>query len=399
MNNNQKVILAFSGGLDTSYCAVWLKKQGYRVITVHVATDDLTPAARAAIEKQARQLGAWRHYSVDGREKIYRTIIAYLIKSHGLYQGVYPQLCADRYAIVEECARIAGREKTNLIAHGCTAVGNDQVRFDVSIRALGDYEIIAPIRDLQSRIKNRLRSHEIDYLQQAGFQVPSRLKKYTVNQNLLGVTISGSEIDELKEPAESAYVLTRRTAGNRISYVQLGFNHGLPVTLNRRPRSGPEILKRLNTIIGAYGIGRFMYTGDCIIGIKGRIAFECPGLHALLTAHQALTEAVLSREQNRFLRIVAEQWSQLVFSGLYFDPLGRDLEKLLDHLQRHVTGQVTLKVEPGRLQVVSYYSPFLLRDQHLVYAQQASWSAQEATGFVQLFGLSTILANRRDRQL
>lgn len=395
MNNGKKVVLAFSGGLDTSFCVVRLKEQGFRVITVHVATDDLTRRTREAIARQARQLGAWRHYTVDGREKVYRSIVAYLIKSSGLYQGIYPQLCADRYTIAEVCTRIADREKTNLIAHGCTAMGNDQVRFDVSLRALGNYEIIAPIRELQGQLTKRLRDYEIDYLRQAGFRVPWRQKKYTVNQNLLGVTISGSEIDELQEPDEKAFILTRLKVKNQPRYIRLGFSHGLPVTLNGWSRPGIFILKRLNRLAGAYGIGRFIYTGDCIIGIKGRIAFECPGLHCLLTAHQALSQAVLSKEQNRFLRLLGEQWAQLVFSGLYFDPLRRDLEKCLDHLQYYVTGQVVLKLQTGWLQAVSYSSPYRLRDQNLIYAQQANWSAPEAVGFSRLFGLSTMMANRR----
>lgn len=395
MNNGKKVVLAFSGGLDTSYCVFRLKERGFRVVTVFVDTGGQPAAERAAIERRAREFGAWRHYTVDARDKVYDRIAAYLIKSHGLYQGVYPQLCADRYAIVEECARIARREKTKLIAHGCTAMGNDQVRFDVSIRAQGDFTIIAPIRDLQAEIKTGLRAYEADFLKRAGFQVPPRQKKYTVNQNLLGVTISGSEIDDLKEPAADAYVLTRSRPAEKPRYVEIGFKQGLPVSRDGEKMPGPRVLNTLNKIVGRYGIGRFIYTGDCVIGIKGRIAFECPGLHALLEAHRVLEEAVLSKEQNRFKRTLADQWANLVFSGLYFDPLRTDLEHCLDSLQRFVTGRVILKLQARSLEAVSFSSPYLLRNKKVVYAQQSTWQPVEAGGFIKLYGMSTTLAGSR----
>lgn len=397
MKNGDKVVLAFSGGLDTSFCVVRLKEKGYRVITVFVSTGDLPPPTLAAVGRRARKLGAWRHYTIDARHKIYDRIAAYLIKAHGLYQGVYPQLCADRYAIVEECVRIARREGTKLIAHGCTAMGNDQVRFDVSIRALGDYMIIAPIRELQTEIKSPLRQYEADYLEKAGFRVSARQKKYTVNQNMLGVTISGSEIDELNEPDEKAFVLTNGRPQAKPRSIEIGFEKGLPVSLNGRRQAGGNILKTLNRQVGAYGIGRFIYTGDCVIGIKGRIAFECPGLHALITAHRALEEAVLSREQNRFKRVIGDEWARLVFAGLYHDPLRTDLEKFIDSLQRFVAGKVVLKLEARRLMAVKYSSPYRIRGKGLVYAQRSTWPPCEAEGFVKLYGLATTLSGRREK--
>jgi argininosuccinate synthase len=395
MKNGNKVVLAFSGGLDTSFCVVRLKEKGYRVITVFVSTGDQPTQVLAAVGRQARELGAWRHYTIDARRKVYDRIVTYLIKANGLYQDVYPQLCADRYAIVEECVQIAMREGTKLIAHGCTAMGNDQVRFDVSIRALGDYGIIAPIRELQAEIKTPLRAYEADYLKRAGYQVPPRQKKYTVNQNVLGVTISGSEIDELNEPDEEAFVLTRGSAQSEPRSIEIGFEKGLPVSLNGRRQAGPKILETLNRQVGAYGIGRFIYTGDCVIGIKGRIAFECPGLHALITAHRTLEESVLSREQNRFKRVIGDEWARLVFAGLYHDPLRTDLEKFIDSLQRFVTGKVVLKLEARHLMAVKYSSPYRIRGKGLVYAQQSTWPPSVAEGFVKLYGLSTTLSSRR----
>lgn len=395
MKKNKKVVLAFSGGLDTSFCVAWLKDQGYHVITVFADTGGQSAAEKNRLERKARALGAIRHYAVDCRRPAFEKVAAYIIKAHGLYQDAYPLLCADRYVIVETCIAIARREEALRIAHGCTAMGNDQVRFDVSIRALGDYEIIAPIRDLPTGIKGGLRAFEAEYLKNKGFPVPARQKKYTVNQNLFGVTISGSEIDALNEPDEEAYVLTRGRRPDKPRYIEVGFEKGLPISLNGRRQDGPAILDTLNRLCGAYGIGRFIYTGDCVIGIKGRIAFECPGLYALVIGHRTLSEAVLSKEQNQFQKVVGEKWTRLVYSGLYFDPLRTDLEKFIDSMQRYVTGKVTLKLEARRLMAVKYTSPYRIRGEGLIYAQSATWSPEEAAGFIKLYGLSTTLAGQR----
>ncbi|MBI4232615.1 argininosuccinate synthase [Candidatus Peregrinibacteria bacterium] len=391
---SKKAVLAFSGGLDTSFCVLWLKDKGYEVITVCVDTGGVDKDKVKAISKKALQLGAKKHYTVSAEKDIFENIVAYLVKSGGLYQDIYPQLCADRYVIVEKCVEIALREKTNIIAHGCTAMGNDQVRFDVSIKALGNYEIVAPIREIQNTVKGNIREYEIKYLKTRGFETQQLHRKYSVNQNVLGVTISGSEIDSNNEPAEDVFVLTKsKSSGTK--YIRMGFKGGLPVSLNDKKMSGIDILKMLNKIVGAYGIGRFIYTGDCIIGIKGRIAFECPGLYALAVAHKALEDATLSKEQNQFKRIIGQKWAHLVYSGLYYEPLRKDLEKFIESNQKFVSGSVTLKLRPNSLLPVKYSSHYLIKEKGTVYAQTSTWKPQEAEGFIKLFGLSTILSAKR----
>jgi argininosuccinate synthase len=397
MKNNKKVVLAFSGGLDTSFCAAWLNEQGFEVITVFCDTGGHTESEKKALRRKALALGAARHYAIDCRRSFYDRIGACLVRCHGLYQNEYPLLCSDRYVIVEECCKIAEKEKADRIAHGCTAMGNDQVRFDVSIRTLGGFEIIAPIRDLQQKIQTGLRSFEAEYLKDQGFPVPARQKKYTVNQNLFGVTISGGEIDGLAEPEEDAFVMTRIRGAQRPRYVEIGFDQGRAASLNGKRMAGHMILDRLNRLCGPYGIGRFIYTGDCVIGIKGRIAFECPGLHALIHAHRSLSSAVLSREQNQFQTVAGEKWTGLVYSGLYFDPLREDLEKFILSLNRFVTGKVLLKLETRRLMAVQYSSPYRIRGKGVVYAQSATWSPSEAAGFTKLYGLAANLAGQRKR--
>ncbi|MBI3271151.1 MAG: argininosuccinate synthase [Planctomycetes bacterium] len=394
----RKVVLAYSGGLDTSFCVRRLTEEGYAVVTVFVDTGGMTRARVAEIARKARALGSTKHYSISGQSAIYDQFLAYLIKAGAFYQDSYPLLCSDRYLIVEKCVEVARREGAGIIAHGCTGMGNDQVRFDISVRALGNFELLAPIRDFQAEVKTDLRAKEVAYLEERGFRVPAAHKRYSINQNVCGVTISGSEIDRLLEPADEAFVLTRppdRTPA-RPQRVRLAFEAGLPVALDGRRVAGIELVKRLNETGGRHGIGRWIYTGDCVVGIKGRIAFECPGITLLHAAHRALEEAILSREENQFKSVAAQKWAWLVFSGLYYDPLRRDLEAFLDSTQRHVTGSVTMKLWKGQGLPVEYESPNLLKDPKTVYAQSSSWGPEEAAAFVKLYGLSTVMAGRRE---
>ena len=395
----QKAVLAFSGGLDTSFCVPYLKERGYDVVTVFVNTGGFSDDEARAIGARARKLGALRHYAVDAQEDIYRQIVGPLIRANGMYQDAYPNMCADRYVIVQKCVEVAKREKTNVIAHGCTGMGNDQVRFDVSIRALGDYEIVAPIRDFQKTVPTGLRQKEAAYLTAKGFPIAAAHRIYSINQNVLGVTISGSEIDDRKEPAESAFTLTRapEKAPARPERIRIGFERGLPVSLNGRRSPGIEILRKLNILGGLHSVGRHLYTGDCIVGIKGRIAFECPGLHCLIAAHRALEEMTLSKEQNQFKAVIGKKWAELVYSGLYYDPLLRDLERHLESSQAFVTGEVTLKLHRGTCLPVAADTPYEVRSSGTVYAQASAWTPAEAEAFCKLFGLSTISAARRNR--
>ncbi|KAF0245639.1 MAG: argininosuccinate [Planctomycetota bacterium] len=216
---------------------------------------------------------------------------------------------------------------------------------------------------------------------------------------MFGVTISGSEIDRREEPAEDAWTITAspEKTPSKADRVTIGFEAGLPVTLNGKKLHGIEILRRLNEIAGRHGIGRFIYTGDCVIGIKGRIAFECPGLHTVLVAHRALEEATLSKEQNQFKDGIGKKWTELAYNGLFYDPLARDLEGMLASMQSCVKGTVTVKLHRGTALPVAYESPNELRQKGTVYAQSSTWTPDEAAAFVKLFGLSTVTAARRAR--
>lgn len=388
----KKVILAFSGGLDTTFCTIYLKEKGYEVITATVNTGGFSPEDLKQIEEKSKKLGAAKHYNVDAKERIYEDIIQYLIKLNGLYEEDYPLMCADRYIIAEEILKIAEKENAAAVAHGSTAVGNDQVRFDGSFLAINsDVELITPIKEL-----GITRNEEMAFLAERGIFVDHVYTKYSVNQNIFGITVSGTEVDENKEPDADAYQLTKMAPGAMSEYVALEFSEGVPSGLNGQKLSGIDILMKLNSILGKYGYGSDIYIGDCIIGIKGRIMFEAPGLLALVEAHKKLEQLVLTKKQIAFSRSAGTQWADLVYSGLYYEPLVKDLECLADSVQKRVTGSVTIKAESNRITVVALESPYsLVRKDIAMYAQKAGWSAAEANGFIKLHTMQQQLAGMK----
>ncbi|MBK6695057.1 MAG: argininosuccinate synthase [Myxococcales bacterium] len=392
---NNTVVLAFSGGLDTSFCVPYLKERGHDVVTLYVDTGGAAEAERRAIEARALELGAARHVTVDASADVWRDVVVPLVMGGQLYQDQYPLLVSDRYVIVERALALAKSEKTRLFAHGCTGMGNDQVRFDVSVRSLGDFSILAPIRDIQSEHKS-VRAYERAFLEKRGFSVPEAQRRYTINENLLGVTLSGSEIDEWCAPSLDTYRLSlpRSAWPHAPLRVKVTFEEGVAVALDGERLAGPALLRALHGLLGAYGVGRGIYTGDTTIGLKGRIVFESPGLTGLLVAHRALEEAVMTREQNGFKPLAAKKWVDLVYRGFFFDPLKADLEALLRSSQRFVSGDVVLETEGGVVHAVAVASPHLLRAKDATYAQSADWGAREAEGFVRLLGQSSELYSR-----
>lgn len=385
----KKVILAFSGGLDTTFCTIYLKEKGYEVITATVNTGGFSPEDLKQIEEKSKKLGASKHYTVDAKDRIYEDIIQYLIKLNGLYEEDYPLMCADRYIIAEEILKIAEKENAEAVAHGSTAVGNDQVRFDGSFLSLNSgIELVRPIKEL-----GITRSEEMSFLAERGVFVDHVYTKYSVNQNIFGITVSGTEVDENKEPDEGAYQLTKKDGNAQSEYLTLEFSEGVPSKLNGQKLPGIEILMKLNSMLGKYGYGSDIYIGDCIIGIKGRILFEAPGLLALVEAHRKLEQLVLTKKQIIFSRGAGAQWADLVYSGLYYEPLVKDLESFADSVQKRVTGTVTIKADANRITVVELESPYsLVRKDIAMYAQKACWSAEEANGFIKLHTMQQQLA-------
>lgn len=389
---DKNIVLAFSGGLDTSFCIPWLKERGWAVHTVFADTGGVDAEERAYIEARAAELGAASHVTVEGGPAIWDGFVKPFVMAGEGYQGQYPLLVSDRYLIVEAALKRAAEIGTRAIAHGCTGMGNDQVRFDLAVKAAGDYQIVAPIREIQKE-HTQTRAYEQAYLEERGFEVRAKQKSYTINENLLGLTMSGGEIDRWEAPGEGArgWCAPRAEWPAQPLRVAITFKQGEAVALDGVVMPGAELLAKLNGLFAKYGVGRGLYTGDTTIGLKGRIIFEAPGLAALLTAHRALEEAVLTKHQNRFKPEVARKWVELVYEGFYNDPLKTDLEAFLASSQACVNGEVVLETQGARVDAVAVRSPHLLNAKGATYAQSADWGVAEAEGFIRLYGMSSTL--------
>lgn len=395
----QLAVLAFSGGLDTSYCVLDLKARGYEVITAYVDTGSCSAGEAQEIESKALALGSAKHYHLDAADELWQEFIVPLLQSGALYQNQYPLLCSDRYLIVKRCLELCDELGSNIFVHGCTAMGNDQMRFDQTVRSLGNYEIIAPIRELQS-VGGDIRAYEIEQLQKAGHDVKLEHKKYSINENILGVTWSGSEIDEFKRPqADTWKVCKPRALWPEGEYsITLNIESGKVVGVDGTELKGADILKFLNEKMGAYGVGKYIYTGDVVVGLKGRILFECPGVTTLMVAMQALLDVVMTKWQNQFRHVMAARWAELVYGGFFYEPHKNDIEAYLSHSVKNATGSVTVSTDGGVVTAVEVESDYMLVDEDSQYAQKAAWSPVEADGFIKLQGMSSSLAAKVARR-
>ena len=386
----KKIVLAFSGGLDTSFCVPYLIDQGFEVHTIFVNSGGTPLNEEKKISKRAYELGAKKHINVNIETNLWSQIVKPLIWSGSLYQDKYPALCSDRYLIVSEAIKLCKKLNTKYISHGCTGMGNDQVRFDLSIQAFGNYKKITPIREIQNKVKD-VRGYEQEYLKKKGFKVSSLHSKYSINENLMGATVSGSEIDEWKEPSKESYIQcnTPDKYPSNTKKVEIEFSKGEAKKINGKLIKGPDLLRTLNKIGGKYGIGRELFAGDTIIGIKGRFLFESPGISILQRAHRAIEESIFTDKQNAFKPLVGKRWVELIYGGFYFDPLTKNLENFLEDIQKLVNGKVTVLLSPGKVEAVSVEAKKILVSNDAIYAQSASWGVEESTGFIKLLGKST----------
>ena len=386
----KKIVLAFSGGLDTSFCVPYLIDQGFEVHTIFVNSGGTSASEEKKISKRAYELGAKKHINVSIETSLWKEIIKPLVWSGSLYQDKYPALCSDRYLIVSEAIKLCKKLNTKYISHGCTGMGNDQVRFDLSIQAFGNYKTITPIREIQNKVTD-VRGYEQEYLKNKGFKVSILHTKYSINENLMGATVSGSEIDDWKEPSKESYILcnTPNKYPSKPKKLEIEFSKGEAKKVNGKSMKGPDLLRMLNQIGGKYGIGRELFAGDTIIGIKGRFLFESPGISILQRSHRALEEAIFTDKQNNFKPLIGKRWVELVYGGFYFDPLTKNLENFLEDIQKPVTGKVTVLLTAGKVEAVAVDSKKILVSKDAVYAQSASWGVEESAGFIKLLGKST----------
>ena len=394
---SKPIVLAYSGGLDTSFLVPWVAENtGRPVITVTVDTGGIDAVTARTLAERSKALGAIQHQQVDARADYYEQVLRFLIMGNVKRGQLYP-LCvgAERVMQAQTIARAARHIGTNMIAHGCTAAGNDQVRFEVALRTLApELEILAPVRD-----KAFKRQEELDYLQERHLPVPPFGAAYSINRGLWGVTIGGKEtLTSTGSIPDSAWVLTRDAFTNPREPERhvISFERGRPVALDGRAASPVQIIESLESIAAPFGIGRGIHLGDTIIGTKGRVAFEAPAAETLLTAHRELEKLVLTGRQQRIKELVAQPYGDLVHEGQLLDPVCRDIEALLESSQSRVTGDVHVLFRPGSLFIEGVESPCsLMAASKGVYGEAVGeWSPADARGFSRIASLPGVFARR-----
>jgi argininosuccinate synthase len=389
----EKIVLAYSGGLDTSVMIKWLQeKYGAEVITVTVNVGQ--PEDLTEIEEKANNLGVSKHYSIDAKEEFAADYIFPAIKANALYEGKYPISTAlSRPLIVKKMVEIAESEGATALAHGCTGKGNDQVRFDISIGSLApDLKILVPVREW-----NMTRAEEIEFAKAKAIPVSTAAKKYSIDQSIWGRSIEcGALEDPSQEPPEDAFEWTSppEKAPDTPEYVTLTFEAGVPVALNKEALSPLSLIEALNKTAGMHGVGRIDHIENRLVGIKSREVYECPAATVLLETHKDLEKLILTRHQFLFKQQIDAQWTFLAYSGLWLDPLREDLEAFINKSQENVYGEVRVKLYKGGLQIVGRSSPMSLYDQNLVnYNIKAGFNQSYSKGFIELWGLQTRMHN------
>jgi len=394
---SQPIVLAYSGGLDTSFLVPWLAENYSRpVITVTVDTGGIDAAAAHALGERARALGAIRHLQVDARADYFEQVLRFLVMGNVRRGQLYP-LCvgAERVMQAQTIARVARELGTSSIAHGCTAAGNDQVRFEVALRTLApELEIIAPVRDRAFR-----REEELEFLRSRGLPVPAHGAAYSINRGLWGVTIGGSEtLTSTGSIPETAWVLSRDAFSRPRAPERhvLRFEKGRPAGLDGEALTPVALIEALEALAGPFAIGRGIHLGDTIIGTKGRVAFEAPAAETLLVAHRELEKLVLTPRQARIKESVAGPYGDWVHEGQLLDPVCRDIEALLLSSQERVTGEVHLCFRPGSLFVEGVESPYsLMTASKGVYGEAVGeWSPTDALGFSKIVALTGVFHRR-----
>ena len=391
------IILAFSGGLDTSFCVPWLKDNyGRDIVTACVDTGGIDDDAAKALEERSKALGAIEHVLIDAKQEFFETVIKYLIAGNVLRGNAYP-LCvgAERGLQAEKLAQIATERGATTVAHGCTAAGNDQVRFEVALLTLNPgLEVLAPVRD-----NSWVRDEQLAYLKEHDMPLPAQGSAYSINRGLWGITIGGQETLTSEDTIpESAWVLSANAFAEpkEPSTHTLTFSKGVPSKLDGKALPPVKLIEALEELAGSYGIGRGIHLGDTVLGTKGRVAFEAPAAITLITAHRELEKLVLSQQQMRIKDIVAHIYGDLVHEGKQLDLVCADVEALLASSQRRVTGTVKFTLRPGHLFINGVESDYsLLAATKGVYGEAAGeWTPSDALGYARILSLTGTLQTR-----
>ena len=388
LQNKGKVVLAYSGGLDTSVCIRWLKDQGWDVVALTIDLGEKKDLD--AVQHRALRTGASAAYVVDGKRQFVQNFVWPSLQAGAVYEKEYPLATAiGRPLIAALLVQIARQESAQAIAHGCTGKGNDQVRFDVATAALApDLQVVAPVRDWRMN-----RDDEIEYAKTNGIEVPASVESpYSTDENLWGRSIEAGILeDPWAEPPDDVYEWTRdaRECPDEPGYVEIRCKEGVPVALDGEEVGPVEVVERLNKLGGEHGVGRIDHLENRLIGIKSREIYEAPAAVLLIQAHQALEDITLTKDVARFKDTIGQHWAQMVYDGLWFSQLREALYAFVAHTQHFVNGEVRLKLYKGASQVVGRKSKDqLYRMELATYGRGDQFDQTAAAGFIKLWGMS-----------
>jgi argininosuccinate synthase len=393
------VVLAFSGGLDTSVCVKWLRENyGAEVVTATLdlgQRDDLEE-----IEKRSRQIGAVNHYTIDAKEEFVKDYVFPAVMANAMYQGKYPLSTAlGRPLIARKLVEVAEKESATAVAHGCTGKGNDQVRIDVTVRALNpSLEVIAPVREW-----NMTRDEEIAYAQKHDIPVRPSKSIYSVDQNIWGRSIESGPLEDpdTEPPAEIfEWTTSPEEAPDKASYLEIGFQEGVPIRANGKSMEPLKLITYVNELAGSHGVGRIDHIEDRLVGIKSREVYECPAASVMIEAHRDLEKLILTRHELDFKAQVEREWAWLVYSGLWLEPLRLDLDRFIMATQHRVSGTVRVKLFKGTALVVGRSSDYSIYDLALsTYNRNSTFDQGSAVGFIELWGLQSRVAASLNSQI
>jgi argininosuccinate synthase len=386
---NPKLVLAYSGGLDTSVAIKWLQERGYDVIACCL---DLGEGKDLDfVKEKALKVGAIKSYVIDVKEEFANEYALIALQAHALYEGKYPLVSAlSRPLIAKKLVEIAELEGAVAVAHGCTGKGNDQVRFEVSIKALNpNLDVIAPVREWSWS-----REEEIEYAKKHGIPIPVDLDSpFSIDQNLWGRSNEcGILEDPWAAPPEEAYELTAalENTPDVPEIIEIGFEQGVPTTLNGQSYSLAQLILKLNALAGKHGVGRIDHVENRLVGIKSREVYECPGAMTLIKAHKELEDLTLVKEVAHFKPIIEQKLAEVIYNGLWFSPIKDALVAFLKETQKNVTGVVRVKLFKGHAIIEGRKSEFSLYDEKLAtYTAEDQFDHQAAVGFISLYGLPT----------
>ncbi len=391
-----KAVLAFSGGLDTSVVVKYLQEK-YDMDVVTVTVDVGQGDNQKQIATKAKKLGAKKHYNIDAKKEFVDNFIFPSIKANSLYQKKYCLATAlARPLIAKKVLDIAKKEKVTALAHGCSGKGNDQVRFDITLRSGSNLPIIAPIRDL-----NLDRKTELKFAKKHGIKIDAIAKKFSIDQNLWGRAIEGGVLeDPFKEPPSNAFIWTKtKNLPANPSYLEIVFEKGIPVAVDGKRLNPISLIEYINKKAGASGVGIVDHIEDRVVGIKSREVYETPAATCLIEAHADLEKMVHTKHENKFKSYIDDEWSWLVYSGLWEDPLRADIDSFIDQAQKCVTGTVKLKMYKGSMRVVGRKSKYSLYSKKVsTYGKGSSFDQKLAKGFVELWGMQSTEANKLQRK-